>query len=335
VATDLTAPRKIGPPSRDSLTLSSNFDVETCLARIRRDKASVVRSSFEASACCILESLDKSDDEVDLESIDDEDLPKELGDIPALEQIRKSSMIRSFDNKDPSKRKTSDGNTVTRAPRGKAAKKSDPSTPKFTRNTPASSAAALDSRLTGSRAILCAAANVSFDVLTPALPGLDVDVSDIPQNPSKAPEGAKSTVNNMGAVVVEAQTVGQRIAAVATNAARRSERRFQYRKDNVRYAKSPSSVLHMENPFAWTEEDNSVGTMTQEHNYDPQEGSLTQAWKVKCLSAIAFDPQDGRRARSLSRCDLGHAIWTNSQPLAGNGVERWEFWAASHHNGGT
>jgi hypothetical protein len=56
--------------------------------------------------------------------------------------------------------------------------------PKFTRNTPASSAAALDLRFNSSRAILCVAGNIVFEALTPSF-GEDhngMNVLDIPQN---------------------------------------------------------------------------------------------------------------------------------------------------------
>lgn len=178
--------------------------------------------------------------------------------------------------------------------------------PKFTRNTPASSAAALEARLTSSRAILCAAANVTFHALTPPPHGTEeaeVDsnsnnvnataaAADVPQNPNSAagaagvatapaageePEGEvpadtpskgsavnSHMVTNMGAVLVEAQTLGQRIEATAANAARRSQRRFRYRKDDVLYNDRPpggaklcllSGYKITKNPFAWTPEE--------------------------------------------------------------------------------
>lgn len=309
VALELPAQREVEPKSSETLTLSEHFDMDTCLARLRRDKAAVVRSSFEAAACCILDTLDKTDDDGDLESIDEDDLPKELDDIPALERIRAISMVRASDNKDPTKRKASDsvvGVVTTSGPtsRGKSAKKAD-NTPKFTRNTPASSAAALDSRLTNSRAILCTAANVAFDALTPPLPGLEVlDVADVPQNPNKAAEGTKNTVSNMGAVVVEAQTLGQRIASLATNAARRSQRRYQYRKDNIRYDRSPTSVLQVKNPFAWKEEDEDEDKdPLEEHEFDPKEGSITEVWTKTCLPRLISVLQTG----------VGHAVFHDTK----------------------
>jgi hypothetical protein len=321
--------------SHPTLTLSSHFDVDTCLARIRRDKAPVVRNAFDAAAACILDTLLKADDGFDtLESIDDDDLPTKLDDIPTLERIRFKSMVRSHDNKDPSKRKSSDergsgertgsgrtgGGASASGGRGnKTSKnKTNDGTPKFTRNTPASSAAALDSRLTSSRAILCTAANVAFDLLTPPLPGVEVDVADVPQNPNKTTAdgsskssgpGTSGTVSNMGAVVVEATTLGKRIASVATNATRRSARRYQYRKDNVRYDRSPTSVLQVKNPFAWKDDDEKQAAISggpdanDEHVYDPNTDATTEAWTDTCLPRLV----------SILHTGVGHALYHDTQ----------------------
>ena len=305
VALDLPAPRQEMVPVTDDLTtpaMSSQFDVDTCLARLRRDKASIVRSSFEAAASCLLESLNKaSEEERGLESINEDDLPRELEDIPALEHIRNSSMLRAHDNKDPSKRKNVDSVGPVRG-RGKSPRKTE-TTPKFTRNTPASSAAALDSRLTSSRAILCTAANVAFSLLTPPLQGLTVDMADIPQNPTNS--DSKSSVANMGAVVVEAQTLGKRIATVATNAARRAARRYQHRKDNIRYdsgIQSPTTFLEAFNPFTWREiSDSGESSSSDDDNqdHDPEESAVTSAWSEICLP----------RLKKILNTGVGHAIY--------------------------
>jgi hypothetical protein len=80
--------------------------------------------------------------------------------------------------------------------------------PKFTRNTPASSAAALDFRYNSSRAILCVAGNIVFDALTPNFStttngpstlydsGIvvgSIDILDVPQNPTN--KKVESTTN--------------------------------------------------------------------------------------------------------------------------------------------
>jgi hypothetical protein len=317
MAKELLARRAIETSSTKSkhqtMSLSTHFDVDTCLARIRRDKAAVVRSSFEAAATCVLESLQKGDDEAaDNESVNEDDLPPILKDVKELETMRAVSLERAHDNKDVAKRKilkkeeststpkASSSLSTTKAKKGAAAKKSE--APKFTRNTPASSAAALDARLTSSRAILCTAANVAFEALTPPLPGLEVDVADVPQNPNRSPAESKSTVSNMGAVVVEAQTLGQRIEAVAESAARRSARRYQYRKDNLRYDKPKKSILQVKNPFAWRDDDSDEDddhNDCAEHVYQPSEDAMTTPWANVCLP----------RLLSVLQTGVGHAIY--------------------------
>ena len=145
-----------------SMSLSNQFDVDTCLARIRRDKAAVIRTAFEAAASTVLNSLEGSDSqtsqESDIESINEEDLPSIFSETKQLSEIRVASLERAYDNKDAAKRKIARQQELPRNEKelGKqkkvkkggrpGRKKSD--APKFTRNTPASSAAAMDSRLT-------------------------------------------------------------------------------------------------------------------------------------------------------------------------------------------
>eukprot|EP00537_Pseudo-nitzschia_pungens_P008329 CAMPEP_0172367978 /NCGR_PEP_ID=MMETSP1060-20121228/24846_1 /TAXON_ID=37318 /ORGANISM="Pseudo-nitzschia pungens, Strain cf. cingulata" /LENGTH=1417 /DNA_ID=CAMNT_0013092431 /DNA_START=159 /DNA_END=4412 /DNA_ORIENTATION=+ len=150
--------------------------------------------------------------------------------------------------------------------------------PKFTRNTPASSASALEARLTGSRAILCTIANVTFDALTPPLPEWGaIDIADVPQNHNKtktednAPSADKKAL--MDNIVLEAKKIGQRIHNIATNAAKRSRRRYRFRKDNrlfqseKRRNNNSDNVRKLDaqekesgfriprNPFAWKDDE--------------------------------------------------------------------------------
>eukprot|EP00980_Cylindrotheca_fusiformis_P017815 scaffold5631_cov117-Cylindrotheca_fusiformis.AAC.3 len=298
-----------------AMPVSNQFDAETSLARIRRDKSGVVQKAFEAAASTVISSLEGSEEDTpDHESVNEEDLPGVVLDTKSLEALRAASLERAHDNKDASKRKlarkqelplTTKAATSSKAKKGPGVKKSD--TPKFTRNTPASSAAALDARLTGSRAILCTAANVTFEALTPPLPGLDVDMADIPQNPSKstADESTTSgTVNNMGAVVVEAQTLGQRIEAIAENAAQRSSSRYRYRKDIAMSDKPRQSHFQIKNPFAWNEnasddEDDDDDIMATTHEYNPSDEAITDAWEDLCLP----------RLLSILHTGVGHAIY--------------------------
>lgn len=140
--------------------------------------------------------------------------------------------------------------------------------PKFTRNTPASSAAALDFRFNSSRAILCAAGNLVFEALTPPLTANQqhLDALSVPQNPAlksstpTLPGGGTTTTNNnkpkfsgipvnMGAVVVEAQTLSLRTIGVVENAVRRSNLRYEYRRTNAMYSQTDPTFLQLPNPY--------------------------------------------------------------------------------------
>lgn len=304
-ATQLLEERRIEPESMQNPKMSSNFDADTCLARLRRDKAAVIRKSFELAASCIIESLDRTDDEDDIESVNEEHLPLELQDIPNLEKLRNESLERSRNNKEYAKRKTVESKAAgpkTTPGKSKTNKKAD-TAPKFTRNTPASSAAALDARLTSSHAILCTAANVAFEALTPGIPGISIDVSDVPQNPTKNADSTASSVGNMGAVVVEAQALGRRIESVATNAALRTARRYQFRKENLRYDRSPTSVLQVRNPFAWKDDDDLEMSTDDDHDehhaFNPKDDSITNSWNDVCLP----------RFMSILQKGVGHAFY--------------------------
>jgi hypothetical protein len=301
-------------PRGQKMSASSHFDIDTCLARIRRDKTPVVRNAFEAAATAILESLEKeekTDPDPDNESVNLEDLPDIVQDFKKVDALRSTSFARAHDNKDWAKRKpVALESPIKATAKTKKVVEKKSEAPKFTRNTPASSASALDARLTSSRAILCTAANVAFEALTPPLPGLEVDVSDVPQNPNrkdgKDGGGAtKSTVANMGQVVVEAQTVGQRVESVADNAARRSARRYQYRKDDLRYDKPKKSFLQVKNPFAWKDDDSDSEAEEEEyeHTFRPSEESMTEVWANSCLPRIMSVLQTG----------VGHAVYHDIQ----------------------
>lgn len=186
---------------------------------------------------------------------------------------------------------------------------------KFTRNTPASSAAALDSRSMTSRAILCTAGNISFEALTPSLTGFDIKVTEIPQNPAKDGEEAERSpvVVNMGNVVIEAQTLGQRSIAVATNTARKAAQRYQYRKDNIQFSTNPQpkhNLFRMKNPFQGgphrQHDDEDIARSLLEENtipHQPQLGAITGSWTDVCLP----------RFLSILDTGAGHAYYHDVQ----------------------
>ena len=407
------------------MTISKYFDVETCQARLRRDKTPIVRMALDAAASAILENLHKADDDegesekatpaFENNSIK-KMLPSLLEDIEKLQEMRVESMERAHANKDLGKRRiavakeqeklrklqdktqevanpktgkvtqtagatsgnpnsktmpqisqtkvtiednSTDGAKVVsstakdstktgavtsndagtpikveagsnvggKSAPGTTTKKAPPAPPKFTRNTPASSASALEARLTGSRAILCTAANVAFDSLTPALREWEViDVADVPQNPAankkaiksegenstasenvKIEEGKTATVPNMGPVIIEAQMLGKRIENVATNAVRRSKRRFRFRKDNIRFGnkskrnKKDVGFRILENPFAWKDSDDedpmdvdeSASIVTADSISGMDHSDISETWGKVCIPRLLSILQTG------------------------------------------
>lgn len=454
------------------MPLSSSFDAVTCLHRIRRDKADVVKFAFTEAATAVLRAITKQQkqqqgttDEAGLlpdasQSMLSEgknDLPAVLRDQVTLEVMRIKSLERAHNNKEYTKRKgaktdldeeavavavqvetnmgatsqlgastaaaalpstntnttTTAGITSTTTPvsilkttpakptsstSGAAAATTATTTtksgashsnskgtssderPKFTRNTPASSAAALDFRFNSARAILCAAGNVTFEALTPPLPGHDIDVLHVPQNPSlqatakanatspsatattTVPAGSSSSsssglVVNMGAVMVEAKTLGQRTISVVENAVRRSSLRYQYRKDNARYDRhgcgsgsrgdNKDLFVRIANPFsaqsiAEQEEnklkdlslpphavENDSDSVDDDHNDDatiphaPAPGVLTQAWSTQCLP----------RFLSVLATGAGHAVYHDTQWKTRHGRLAHLFRALSKQDG--
>jgi hypothetical protein len=317
------------------IPMSASFDGDTCLARIRRDKAGVVRSSFDVAATAVLEAVEKTLEQHQKKlrrkrvTYKQEDLPPFLTQWLQLEELRVTSLERARNNKEYAKRKgpmdartgknSSALGTEGNAKKPKAEKadkkgsNASKEAPKFTRNTPASSAAALDFRSTNSRAILCTAGNVSFESLTPFLPGFTIDVTDIPQNPTKQAESGSSSsaTVNMGNVVVEAQTLGQRAIAVALNAVRRAARRYQYRKDNIQFDSKPdrNKFFRMKNPFALKgpgdEDEDDAATYLEEAYvpYQPHEDSITEFWTDECLP----------RFLSILETGAGHALYHDVQ----------------------
>ena len=275
------------------------------------------------------------------ETVQEEELPQLLRDWKILEQLRNDSFDRTHNNKEYSKRsittattkgasaKIAEANSFDDAnaevdaikPNITTSKPSASATgtsvlpqegPKFTRNTPASSAAALDYRFTSSRGILCAAGNLHFDALAPAFPGREMDILNIPQNQSvssnsAASSGISSSQVNLGAVRVEATTLGQRSISVMENAVRRTKLRYQYRKENALYDRpeEDEEFLQLENPFSWKGDGSKEeGMLTDEEEpviipHAPAENSLTTAWTTTCLP----------RLLSVLGKGAGHAIY--------------------------
>lgn len=152
--------------------------------------------------------------------------------------------------------------------------------PKFTRNTPASSAAALDQRFTNSRAILCAAGNIVLEAAT--------DPANVPQ---------KDRIANLGAVVVDATVYGRRTLCLAENAVRRATWRYQFRRAHYKAQqarlrgfdddvgnKTPLAALYIPNLFLGSQRrewllNDDENMMGETWDYQPHLAALTDAWE--------------------------------------------------------
>mmetsp|Transcript_8344 Transcript_8344/g.18907 ORF Transcript_8344/g.18907 Transcript_8344/m.18907 type:complete len:1392 (-) Transcript_8344:222-4397(-) len=335
------------PPSDVlSLATPDDFPVAAALEVLKLKKAEIIQAAFSAAATSVLQALkQKADGKMDEDaSIDNEEddspiegLPKHLIDRQQVRKVRISSLTRSAENKEWAKKRVDEPTTTaTRKGRKRPAEgnqQAQPATkkvnnsksnkapsseatttetspaiaPKFTRNTPASSAAALDHRFTNSRAILCAAGNLTIAALTPDLPNHALEPNDVPQK-------EKDTVN-LGAVLVDASVYSQRAIEISKNASNRSKLRYKYRKENARFqlesangnSDSDRYFVPMPNLFGWRETNASPFSdfLFEKGDcvpYKPQLNELTDAWKEFCKSRLQAIVEKG-----------GHALFVDMQ----------------------
>lgn len=290
------------------MPLAASFDVDTCLARLRRDKASVVRDAFGAAAYTVLLALEKDENKQrEAHSSSRADtapfLPPLVQKWQQLQDVRTKSMTQVCDAKE---KRTIKSTTASRGPSRAASPKPGPST-KPTALMP-TSAATSDSRLIVSRAVLCTAASITFDRLTPAYEGHDLDVIQVPQNNEKntSSQGSMPPTVNMGAVKLQAQTLGDRVATLTANSTRRSRQRYDYRRDNARYAKSPRSVLQISNPFSLKSKENVINDEIENDDglrFPPNPmlkgAGVTEEWKSVVLP----------RFKAVLQTGCGHAVY--------------------------
>ena len=204
-----------------------------------------------------------------------------------------------------------------------------PTAPKFTRNTPASSATALDVRFQSSRAIVCVAGCQAFTHLTPGFDSQpELDCLDVPQQQQQQQQSrtiassgsSSSNAVNMGAVRIEAQALSERAVRVTTNAVRRSEQRRHSRRAGARYD-LPADATHcfakLANPFAYHATPTTV-VSDPDDDEEEEEGlpfaivpspsnkprsALTPVWQSVCAP----------RLRQVLETGAGHAIYHDVQ----------------------
>lgn len=304
--------------------VSTHFDYETAECKLQ-EKMNIVPSIFDIAAATLIDAMEKQSLQPIERNTADEDeddlsakLPLPLLEYKELQKKRVECLRRAHENKEHTKRKgvkeeesiTEEGkaaNIEITSPGSKPLIEPVPAAssegPKFTRNTPASSAAALDFRFMSSRAILCAAGNMAWTALTP---GADMEVLAVPQNPETSKKKQNSTIN-LGAVVIEAQTLGQRTIQVVQNAVRRSDLRRQNRLNHTSAQQPLLGFLKIPNPFDWRErhpaiisdDEDLVAETDFAIPYKPNQGALTQWWQNKCR----------KRFLNILRKGAGHAIY--------------------------
>ena len=325
---DLKRPSSLSLMSSSTMQLSNanHFDVETCLSRLRRDKATIARASFSAAAHTVVQAVQDNNRKQRHEestNYNPADLPSRLTDWQRLQQLRVHSMEKAqkLGSSATSGGSSSSASRTTDSKGGVLAEAiSSSGFSSSGKATTAASSAVLDSRATVSRAVLCSAASLALEELTPAYANEKLDPLDIPQNKTRQNETAaketgtasavvSSSSVNMGAVLLQAQTLGQRAIDQGKNAARRSTQRQLFRKA---MAQPQPMLCEITNPFAWTSnkkknkktletEDsllNSSLPLIPPVPYNPNMSSLTDAWHAVCWP----------RMRAILRKGTGHAV---------------------------
>ena len=273
---DASAP-KLGP----------HFAVDLSLSRLRRDKAAVVRTSFTTAALTVLRAA-RETPEQEPEPYDETDLPEKIAEWHHLEQLRE----QAFDQCSSERKNPSTVLSYSPPPRSTATTHKESA-----KATTATASAVMDSRSAVSRAVLCAAASIAVEELTVAYDhDSKLDPLDIPQN-------TPSEKLNMGSVVIQAQTFGQRAIDQALNAARRSTQRLAYQQSLI----PRSKFERVRNPFAFQatdtndESDDQVDLEFAKYNPNPE--ALTPAWSERCLPRFTQVLQKGS----------GHAVYCDLQ----------------------
>jgi hypothetical protein len=183
------------------------------------------------------------------------------------------------------------------------------------RNTPASSPMAMESRCNATRAVLCAAANAVFLGLgsDSNKAGKERDDDDDLDDTTRSNVPQQGEVENMSAVLVEARKLAGRIQNVTRNAIARSDLRYQYRQDNFRANPVPAVT----NPFTFgatlVSDDSDDGDdnnsnpnqeVEESHSpYDPNTAALTDFWNRHCLE----------RCDRISQTVSGHVLYHDVQ----------------------
>lgn len=260
-----------------------------------------VQQAFEFAASSILNAMRNSDQiesEDEDDNDDDEDWKNDLPQQKPSSADRLAVLQQVWETNHSSNNGTSSTNTNSNNNNNVGSKKEhnqqqqqQPSTKKFSRNTPASSASSLDSRLQGSRIMLCGAGNWAISHLTPG--------PDIRSNILQDVQSSSSSTMNWGALTLEAQTAGERAVAVALNAVRRARQRYEYRRRSVVEVKDAWKLASLRRVLASAKnttlsnqldastndaqpdnnQDSDDDDIPMEYSYNPDDAAVTHMWQ--------------------------------------------------------
>jgi hypothetical protein len=357
--------------------LSDDFAVDLCLSRLRRDKAAVVRSSFGTAAWTVLQRCldDPNNDDASNEDApkhDGTNLPRKIAQWDHLQQLReeclstdqknfkhgnsagstrpttvkitaKSASVSFLTNTSASSSSNNHVNHNASSSNGynnssNAATISSSSTRESAKATTASASAVMDSRAAVSRAVLCAAASIALQDLTPDFEGSHkLDPLDIPQNDT---DDAASAVN-MGSVILQAQAFGQRAIDQGLNASRRSSQRLAYQQSmaltTTKSCNEACAAGVLRNPFCIQvkeeeddddddmevddeDDDDELDSSASSVPYNPNPDSATTAWADTCLPRFTEVLQKGTGHAVF--CDLD---WTQRHGRIANLMQTMAF----------
>uniref|UniRef100_A0A7S1UWH9 AP2/ERF domain-containing protein n=1 Tax=Grammatophora oceanica TaxID=210454 RepID=A0A7S1UWH9_9STRA len=273
--------------------LSARFDVKTGLNRIRRDKVQEIHAAFDAAATTVVNAVRTDQSPTHLPPPLSSDLPASLSHWDELLDSRSKAFDRARTNKKSGggggSSSATDKSSSSTAPKRSAVKASN-DTPKSSSGVMSSA----DSRYVNSRAVLCTAASMAFDTLSPSFDDKPLDPLKVPQATAQKKDGTAAV--NMGAVSLQAQTLANRAATLASNAARRADQRHQFRVQNAK-ADGSDVTSSVSSSFANIDEAVEVPTVLPT-DFDPNPVSVTRTWETLC----------GPRLQAVLNTGSGHAL---------------------------
>lgn len=301
------------------------FPIEETLSQCQ-DKLPIIHRAFDAAAFSILRALQLQKENHAVHS----DLPEKTADLPRflsqLDAINKAKKhaLDIVSNKRKGDNTGTAASTTRKQDKIQKKKENQKVDKKEAPTVQLAGYSNFDSRTTVSRAILCAAASLTFKQLTPKFDQLqDINVLDVPQNERK---DEKSVINadnqekdkdkdykteiNMGAVTIAADIFAKRTVEQVRGVVIRGEKRRRWRSDCARSDlarkdknMSLSSDGVLDQFFRWR----NVNTVSDSDSSDvdadavvdshfssdsddsfkaPKQTTASEEWSAKCLPRL-------------------------------------------------